>query len=78
MGISDDKETFKKWFEDNYGGQIVDAQATLTVDELYESMKPYLTFVSEGKWSFKTLLYYMLAVDIAIETDSIGMINHKS
>ncbi len=78
MGISDDKETFKKWFEDNYGGQIVDAQATLTVDELHESMKPYLTFVSEGKWSFKTLLYYMLAVDIAIETDRIGMINHKS
>lgn len=73
-GISSDKDEFTKWFNTNY--DIKDKRAILTSDELYESLKPYLNYVTSGKWDFETLLYYMLAVDIAIETDRIGMINY--
>lgn len=76
--ISADKDAFKQWFEDNYDGQIIDTKATLNVDELFESLNPYLAYISKDTWEFKTLLHYMLAVDIAIETDRIGMLNYKS
>lgn len=73
-GISSDKDEFIKWFNANY--EIKDKRAELTSCELYESMKPYLDYVSSGKWDFETLFYYMLAIDVAIETDRIGMINY--
>ena len=73
-GISSDKDEFIKWFNANY--KIKDKRAKLTHDELYESIKPYLDYVSSEKWDFETLFYYMLAVDVAIETDRIGMINY--
>ena len=77
-GISAEKETFIEWFNKHYKGQIVDTMATLTVDELYDSLKPYLNYIVKEEWNFKVLIYYILSVDIAIETDRIGMINHKS
>ena len=49
----------------------------ITYDQLYEVIKPYLTYISGNRWEFKTLFYFMLAIDIAIETDRIGMINFK-
>ena len=79
--LSAEKNEFIKWFNANYtdengNSKIKDKRATLTPDELYCSLKPYLDYLSCEKWEFSTLLYYMLAVDIAIETDRIGMINY--
>ena len=73
-GISSDKDEFIKWLNANY--EIKDKRARLTYDDLYESMKPYLDYVTSEKWNFETLFYYILAIDIAIETDRIGMINY--
>lgn len=75
--ISFKKETFIEWFNKHYKDHIDGTSATLPIDELYETIKPYLTYICQDKWDFKVLLYYMLSVDIAIETDRIGMINHK-
>ena len=77
-GISYEKKSFIKWFNEHYKDRIDDKMATLTVEDLYDSMKPYLSYISKEEWDFKKLLYYILSVDIAIETDRIGMINHKS
>jgi hypothetical protein len=75
--ISFKKETFIEWFNKHYKDHIDGTSATLPIDELYETIKPYLTYICQDKWDFKVLLYYMLSVDIAIETDRIGMINYK-
>lgn len=74
--ISADKSEFIKWFNIYYRNKIKDERATLTPDELYYSLKPYLDYLSRENWEFATLFYYMLAVDVAIETDRIGMINY--
>lgn len=73
-----DNNGFQKWFEANSAGQEnkKHTDATLSADKLYESLKPYLEYLSRGTWNFGELFYYMLAVDIAIETDRIGMINY--
>ena len=76
MGLSSEKETFIKWFNEHYEGQISDS--TVTVDVLYDCIKPYLKYIEKDEWDFKVLIYYILSVDIAIETDRIGMVNHKS
>ncbi|MBR3907888.1 MAG: hypothetical protein IKJ61_07290 [Bacteroidaceae bacterium] len=62
---------FKNWLAANYGN---DSQAT---EQLLSIMKPYIDYMSNTTWEFKTMLNYMLAVDVAIETDRIGMINYK-
>lgn len=48
------------------------------IDELYDILKPYFDFLrGDGKvWEFKTLFYYMLAIDTVIETEKIGMVNY--
>lgn len=83
-GISDDKEAFIRWMVKHYGTDTAmsdnnDASKPkkITYDQLYEVIKPYLTYISGNRWEFKTLFYFMLAIDIAIETDRIGMINFK-
>ena len=73
-GLTADKEKFIEWFDANY--EVKDPRATLTAEVLYESMKPYLDYLSSKKWDFETLFYYMFAVDVAIETDRIGMVNY--
>ena len=77
-GISSDKNIFTEWFNHYYKDKIVDKAATLTVDELYDTITPYLNYIVKEEWDFKELIYYILSVDIAIETERIGMINHKS
>lgn len=62
---------FKNWLAANYGN---DSQAT---EQLLSIMKPYINYMSGTTWEFKSMLNYMLAVDVAIETDRIGMINYK-
>lgn len=48
------------------------------IDELYDILKPYFDFLrGDGEvWEFKTLFYYMLAIDTVIETEKIGMVNY--
>ena len=69
------KKEFIAWFNENY--KLTDTLATLTVEELCDNLQPYFEYLSRESWDFETLLYYMLAVDVAIETDRIGMINHQ-
>ena len=54
-----------------------DKHAEKDLAALYRSMAPYLTYLSRETWHFHTLLKYMLAIDSAIETDKIGMVNFK-
>ncbi len=75
-GISSDKAQFINWFNRYHKNNIVDDKATLSAEELYESLRPYLNYIDSENWDFETLFHYILAVDIVIETDRIGMINY--
>lgn len=44
--------------------------------DLYQSLRPYISYVSQEQWNFGDFLYLMLAVDVAIECDRIGMVNY--
>lgn len=44
--------------------------------DLYQSLRPYISYVSQKQWNFGDFLYLMLAVDVAIECDRIGMVNY--
>lgn len=44
-------------------------------EELYNYIAPYLNYLRQEKWETLTLLNYILAIDAAIETDRIGMVN---
>lgn len=50
--------------------------ADVSVEQLYEVLQPYIDYVNKEQWDFETLFYYMLSVDIAIETYKIGMIEY--
>jgi len=45
--------------------------------KLYECLSPYLNYLHEGTWNFRTLFNFMLAIDAAIETERIGMIEYR-
>lgn len=66
--------SFIEWFNKNY--ELTDKLADMTVEQLCESLQPYFEYLARDTWDFETLFYYMLAVDVAIETDRIGMINY--
>ena len=57
------------------GGQHDAAIPDVTV--LYRHIKPYLDYLRQPSWHFPTLLHYLLAIDAAIETDRIGMVNFE-
>lgn len=61
-----------------YGGKIHDERATVDPHWAFMPLEPYLEFINQDSWDFETLLRYMLAVDIAIETDRIGMVNYAN
>lgn len=65
---------FTEWFNRNY--KLSDGLAKLTVEELCQTLQPYFDYLARETWKFDTLFYYMLAIDVAIETDRIGMINY--
>ena len=59
-----------------YGGKIHDKRATVDPGKVFLPLAPYLEFIAQDHWDFEAMLRYMLAVDIAIETDRIGMVNY--
>ena len=65
---------FIEWFNVNY--DLTNNKVDITVEQLCESLQPYFEYLARDTWDFETLFYYMLAVDVAIETDRIGMINY--
>lgn len=65
------------FFGKYYGGKIHDKRATVDPSKAFLPLKPYLEFINQECWDFETMLRYMLAVDIAIETDRIGMVNYE-
>lgn len=65
---------FIEWFNVNY--DLTNKKVDITVEQLCESLQPYFEYLARDTWDFETLFYYMLAVDVAIETDRIGMINY--
>ena len=42
----------------------------------YKELNDYFAYLASAEWDYFTLLNYMLAVDVVIETDRIGMINY--
>ena len=66
-------QEFKNFYKVFYEGKIREPIDNLSIMNM---LLPYLEFLSSDKWDFEKLLYYMLAVDIAIETDRIGMVNY--
>lgn len=42
----------------------------------YKGLNDYFAYLASAEWDYFTLLNYMLAVDVVIETDRIGMINY--
>lgn len=53
-----------------------DSEVAVKIEGLYKILKPYFEFLEDDVWEFKTIFYYMLAIDTAIETDKIGMVNY--
>ena len=53
-----------------------DSKTVAMVEELYNILKAYFDFLKADVWEFKTLFYYMLAIDTAIETTKTGMVNY--
>ena len=46
-------------------------------DVLYSYLAPYLNYLHQSRWNTVTLIKYILAIDAAIETDRIGMVNYN-
>ena len=44
---------------------------------LYPHLAPYLNYLHHTTWDTVTVLKYILAIDAAIETNRIGMVNYK-
>lgn len=69
-----DEKTFETWFL-----QVLDCKVRkdFSVSNLYNALKPYLDYIcNNNECEFVTLFYYILAVDIAIESFKVGMINY--
>lgn len=60
----------------NYGVETATGN-TVSKEALYNSLKPYLQYIREESWKFNDLLYLMLAIDISIEVNRIGMVNYE-
>lgn len=67
-------EAFKKLEDVNYDASNPDY---VSYEELFKSIRPYLTFISQKKWTFNDLLIVILAVDASIEVNRIGMVNYE-
>lgn len=72
--LSSNKKCFINWYA-SYKS-FNDSLAVLSAEELYEILLPYLLYINKESWDFKTLFYYIITVDAAIEIDRIGMINY--
>lgn len=46
-------------------------------NELYKNLKPYFNYLQQEKWDTKELIKCILAIDAAIETSRIGMVNYE-
>ena len=67
-------EAFKRLEDVNYDENNSDY---VSYKELYNSIRPYLTFVAQETWTFNELLIVILAVDASIEVNRIGMVNYE-
>lgn len=81
--VTSDSKTFKNWLLDADAFKKLLADKKITnndIDELCNGLSKYIGYFKDnnGTLKFKELFYYMLAVDAAIETDRIGMINYQS
>lgn len=66
-------EAFKRIEDINYDENNHDY---VSYKELYNSIRPYLTFIAQQTWTFNELLIVILAVDASIEVNKIGMVNY--
>ena len=46
------------------------------IDALHEQLCPYFNYIAREKWDFRELMYVLLAIDVAIEINRIGMVNY--
>ena len=46
------------------------------IEVLYKNIAPYLNYLKGEEWEFNTLIKLIIALDAAIETERIGMINY--
>ena len=67
-------EAFKRLEDVNYDENNSDY---VSYKELYNSIRPYLTFIAQETWTFNELLIVILAVDASIEVNRIGMVNYE-
>ena len=68
----------KEGFVDFYRNKFDKAEKPANqhdIEQLYERMTPYITFMKQERWDLYALLTHMLTIDIAIEIDRIGMVN---
>ena len=75
----DRKDRFIEWFNRMSKSQQNkrSPKADVSIEQLYEVLKPYIDYVNKEQWDFEMLFNFMLSVDIAIETYKIGMIEYK-
>ncbi len=69
--------TYSEFFKRYYAGRIEDKRATVSTRTVFLSLEPYFRFLKQNEWDSEMLIRHILAVDIAIETDRIGMVNYE-
>ena len=67
-------EAFKRIKDVNYDENDSDY---VSYEALFNSIRPYLTFIAQETWTFNELLIVILAVDASIEVNRIGMVNYE-
>lgn len=68
-------DAFKRLEDVNYDERNPDY---VSYESLFNSIRPYLIFISQKTWSFNELLIVMLAIDASIEVNRIGMVNYAN
>ena len=74
VGSEDEFQSFKSLGVINYDEKDKDY---VSYQDLFNSIRPYLVYISRKEWVFNDLLYVILAVDASIEVDRIGMVNYE-
>lgn len=74
VGSENEFQSFKSLGVINYDENDKDY---VSYQDLFNSIRPYLMYISRKEWVFNDLLYVILAVDASIEVDRIGMVNYE-
>ena len=54
-----------------------DESGVVSYAKLYNSLKPYICYIHQDSWDIYQFMYIILAIDVSIEVNRIGMVNYE-